>query len=147
MSYNLEQLGCQPYQVNQFGPEGNGSYVYCTPSGSQNSCFQFQNPVDVWVCPSIPVPGAQNGVVQNGFVQPGVAAQNAYLQNQALQNGQAYLQSGQALQGGLGQAYLQNGAGQAFLQNGLGQALQGGLAQNPQALQSLAQGVLGARTF
>lgn len=135
MSYNLEQLGCTPYQVNQFGPEGNGSYVYCTPSGSQTSCFQFQNPVDVWVCPTIPVPGAQNGVVQNGFVQPGVAAQNAYLQNQGLQGGQAYLQNG------LAQGLAQNP--QAYLQN---QGLQG-LAQNPQALQSLAQGVLGTRTF
>lgn len=133
MSYNLEQLGCTPFQVNQFGPEGNGSFVYCTPSGSQNSCFQFQNPVDVWVCPSIPVPGAGGGVVQQP-VNGGVAAQNAYLQNQSFQNGQAYLPNGQAA---LAQSYLQ------------GQALQNGQVLLPgQNVQGLAQNALyGARTF
>lgn len=114
MSYNLEQLGCTPFQVNQFGPEGNGSFVYCTPSGSQNSCFQFQNPVDVWVCPSIPVPGA-GGVVQQP-VNGGVAAQNAYLQNQSFQNGQAYLPNGQAA---LAQSYLQGQNVQGLAQNAL----------------------------
>nr|WIL04256.1 hypothetical protein Clen_326 [Cedratvirus lena] len=155
MSYNLEQLGCTPFQVDQFGPQGNGSYVYCTPSGSQTSCFQFQNPVDVWTCPSIPIPG-----VQNGITQPGVVAENAYLQNQAYQNGQAYQQNGLAQAYQNGQAYQQNGLaqpylqGQAYQQNGLAQAyqqnqaLQNGQVLLPGQIQGMAQNPLyGARTF